>query len=84
MVLLRYLTGTSFSVALTAFMFQTAVLYPWHHEFSGELKQLSKKVQDLNTNVTKIEQKREEVATHVEARALGMMLTHKHHPKKKK
>lgn len=54
MVLLRYLTGTSFTVALTAFMFQTAVLYPWHHEFSDELKKLSKEVNDLNVNVTKI------------------------------
>lgn len=78
MVLLRYLTGVSFTVALTAFMFQTAVLYPWHHEFSDELKKLSKQVGDLNAHVSGIEQKREKIATHVEARALGMMLSRKH------
>jgi hypothetical protein len=44
MPLIRYITATSFTVALTAFMFQTAVLYPWHHEFSNELKELSKHV----------------------------------------
>lgn len=71
---MRYITATSFTVALTAFLFQTAVLYPWHKEFSDEITKLTKSVEDLNEQVDRIERKREDVATHVEARALRMML----------
>jgi hypothetical protein len=41
MNMIRYITATSFCVALSAFLFQTAVLYPWHKSFSDELTSLT-------------------------------------------
>jgi hypothetical protein len=36
----RYLPITSFIVGSTALIFQTTVLYPWHHELDAEFKKL--------------------------------------------
>jgi hypothetical protein len=46
-------------------MFQITVLYPWHYEYSKELKNLSKQVNDLNINVSTIGEKREEVGARI-------------------
>lgn len=36
----RYLPITSFVVSCTALLFQTTVLFPWHHELDAEFKRL--------------------------------------------
>jgi hypothetical protein len=41
----RYLPITSFVISCTALIFQTTVLFPWHHELDAEFKRL-KQVKD--------------------------------------
>jgi len=41
----KYITAMSLGIGLSAFIFQTAVLYPWHLEVSHEI--------DVMTRTTK-------------------------------
>lgn len=38
----------SLAVGITALTFQVTVLYPWHKELSQDIKDLSKKIDELN------------------------------------
>ena len=39
---------TSLGIGVTALCFQTMILYPWHHELSGEIQELKAIVEKQN------------------------------------
>lgn len=50
----KYITAMSLGIGLSAFLFQTAILYPWHLEISHEIGDLTNTTHELNESLMRI------------------------------
>jgi hypothetical protein len=50
---MQRVTIVNLAIAVSALAFQVFVLYPWHHELSGELNELKQQVTELVSNSKK-------------------------------
>lgn len=54
----KYITAMSLGIGMSAFLFQTAVLYPWHLEVSHEIDTLTKDTKVLNDRLKAINEEK--------------------------
>jgi len=48
---INHLPLLNFCVSTSAFLFQTRVLYPWHHELSNDIHNLQNQIDKINKKI---------------------------------